>query len=103
MKNAPRTVLQSAGCQNTREMNQIPVNGVLAANSNGVLAANLNGVLSAGISVANSVRARNVDLLFLGCNPQLAQSPGFELSDSLLGDTHLGADLFERLRLVAMI
>ena len=43
----------------------------------------------------------NLDLLFLGRLAQLAQRPGLDLADPLLGDAHLGPDLLERQRLLA--
>jgi len=37
-----------------------------------------------------------IDFLFFGCFAQLAQSPGFDLADPLLGDSQLRPHLLER-------
>src|SRR5690349_21170644 len=43
----------------------------------------------------------NVDLLFLGRFAELAKSPRLDLTHSLLGHAHLGADFLERQRLLS--
>jgi len=44
-----------------------------------------------------------IDFLFFGCFAQLAQSPGFDLADPLLGDSQLRPHLLERQGLSAPI